>query len=35
LWRQAGGRLPATILERRALCREAEELLATHPQLTR
>ncbi|MBU2718783.1 lysogenization regulator HflD, partial [Acidithiobacillus ferridurans] len=27
--------LPATILERRALCREAEELLATHPQLTR
>ncbi|MBN6744857.1 DUF489 family protein, partial [Acidithiobacillus sp. MC2.1] len=35
LWRQAGGRLPATILERRALCQEAEELLATHPQLTR
>ncbi len=35
LWRQAGGSLPATILERRALCQEAEELLATHPQLTR
>ncbi|WP_291521504.1 high frequency lysogenization protein HflD [Acidithiobacillus sp.] len=34
LWRQAGGHLPGTILERRGLCQEAEELLATHPQLT-
>ena len=32
LWRQAGGHLPGAILERRGLCQEAEELLATHPQ---
>ncbi len=29
LWRQAGGHIPGSILERRGLCREAEELLAT------
>lgn len=28
LWRQAGGHIPGSLLERRSLCQEAEELLA-------
>ena len=32
LWRQAGGHLTGTILERRGICREAEALLAAQPR---
>jgi high frequency lysogenization protein len=30
LWRQAGGHIPGSLLERRGICQEAEELLSTN-----